>query len=108
MKALKTTIAKHVVTDTCFASREAYLRRSEDRAKTGGGPVDVRKDIAEIKFLLVEAKTLPTTETEQKRDSANTPLAGYAATHSLSFCALVDLFMKGFSFSEKCSGISNI
>ena len=103
LKALKTTIAKHVVTDTCLASREAYLRRSEARAKTGGDPVDVEWTSAELMLLHVEVKTLSKTPTsEQKRDPANIQalLVSYAATHSLSFRAMVDLFTKGFFLSN--------
>jgi len=103
LKALKKTIEKHLKTLACVASRDAYLTRSESRAKTGGDPVDVEWKASELMLLFVEVKPLPTTLTsEQKRDPANIQalLVGYAATHGLSFRAMVDLFRKGYFLSN--------
>jgi hypothetical protein len=108
LKALKTTVGKHVLTPKCVNARENYHSRRDDAARSGSNePVELEWYSAEMMLLQVtRIKKRPSNESSSssltipKNDPTRVKnlLVGYAATQSLSFRAMEDLFSKGSIF----------
>jgi len=105
LKALRTTVGKHVLTPKCVNARENYHSRRDDATRSGSNePVELEWYSAEMMLLQVtRIKKRPSNESSSsslaipKNDPTRSKnlLVGYASTQSLSFRAIEDLFSKG-------------
>ena len=108
LKALKTTVGKHVLTTKCINARENYHSRREDAARSGSKePVELEWYSSEMMLLQVTRMNKRPSNESSSSSSAipkNDPtrvkslLVGYAATQSLSFRAMENLFSEGSIF----------